>query len=157
MSIEANKALVRRYYEDAPYHPEVCDEIFAPQIRWQPIQHITLNHSNAVSTPEDEKAAYAWNKAVWGNWPETIDEMIAEGDQVMVRWTFCGAQQGEFFGLPPTNKSVTYAGITIFRIVAGKITEIQNIADRLWMWQQLGVLPETKNFIAQARTAMTTQ
>lgn len=34
MSLEENKTLVRRYFEDAPYHPEVCDEIFTLKIRW---------------------------------------------------------------------------------------------------------------------------
>jgi predicted ester cyclase len=87
----------------------------------------------------------------------TVDEMIAENDRVMVSWTFHGTHQGEFSGLPPTNKPVTYSGINIFRIADGKIAEIWDIFDRLWMWQQLGVIPEIKEAIAQAREAMLSQ
>jgi hypothetical protein len=109
----------------------------------------------AESSPQSEKGAYEWLRLVWGNdWRLTVDEMIAEGDRVMVRWTFSGTQEGEYFGLPPTHKPVTYSGINIFRIIDGKIAEIADIYDRLWLWQQLGVLPETKAFIAEAKEKM---
>ena len=153
MSQEENKALVRRYFEDAPHNPEICDEIFAPAFRFHSIQHVTLN-PDVISSPQSEPAAYEWLKTVWGDWRMTIDEMMAEGDRVMVRWTFHGAQRGEYFGLPPTNKPATYSGINIFRVAEGKIAEIWDIYDRLWLWQQLGVLPETAEFIAQAREAV---
>jgi predicted ester cyclase len=84
----------------------------------------------------------------------TVAEMIAEGDRVMVRWTSHGTHRGELFGVPPTNKQVIYSGINIFRIADGKIAEIWDIVDSLWLWQQLGVLPETAEFIAQAREAI---
>jgi len=45
---------------------------------------------------------------------------------------------------------VYYSGINIFRIAAGKIAEVSDIFDRLWLWQQLGVLPEIKDAIAKA-------
>jgi predicted ester cyclase len=68
----------------------------------------------------------------------------------MVRWTFHGTHKGEFSGLSPTNRPVTYSGFNIFRIAEGRIAEIWDIFDRLWMWQQLGVLPEIKEAIARA-------
>jgi len=77
----------------------------------------------------------------------TVDEMIAEGDRVMVRWTFHGTQVGKYAGLSPTNRQVVYSGINIFRIENDKIAEIWDISDRLWLWQQLGVLPEIKEAI----------
>lgn len=156
MSIEENKKLVRRYFEDAPYNPDACDEIFAPSFRFHSIQHVTLN-PDTVSNPESEKAAYKWLQTVWGGWHITVDEMIAEGDRVMVRWTSHGTHQGELFGLPPTNKQVTISGINIFRVADGKIVEIYDIFDRLWMWQQLGVLPDSAEFIAKAREAILSQ
>ena len=45
--------------------------------------------------------------------------------------------RASILGLPPTNKQVTYSGINIFRIAEGKIAEIWDISDRLWLWQQL--------------------
>ncbi len=150
MTLEQNKVLVRRYFEDAPGNPAVCDEIFQPQFIFRSLQHVTLN-AGAESTPQSEKEAYAWLRATWGDWHLAIDEMIAEADRVMVRWTFTGTQVGEYFGLPPTNRPVSYSGINIFRIVDGRIAEIEDLYDRLWLWQQLGVLPETAEFIARAK------
>jgi hypothetical protein len=150
MTLESNKALVRRYFEDGPRNPDVCDEIFQPRFIFRSLQHISLN-SETQTTPQEEKKAYRWLNETWGNWRLIVDEMIAENDRVMVRWTFSGTQQGEYFGLPPTHKLVTYSGINIFRIVDGQIAEIADIYDRLWLWQQLGVLPETKTFIAEAK------
>jgi len=80
-----------------------------------------------------------------------VDEMIAEGDRVMVRWTFSGTHQGEFASLPPTYKRIEYSGINIFRIASGRISEIWDIYDRLWLWQQLGVLPEINAAIVEAK------
>jgi len=148
MSLEENKTLVRRYFEDAPHHPEACDEIFAPSFRFHTIQRASITPQVVESDPESEKAAYAWLRTVWGDYTMTIDEMIAEGDRVMVQWTFNGTHQGEFNGLPPTGKPVSYSGINIFRIADDKIAEVWDIADRLWLWQQLGVLPEIKAAIA---------
>jgi ketosteroid isomerase-like protein len=153
MTLEENKAIVRRYFEDAPRNPEVCDEIFQPRFTFRSIQHVTMN-SEAESTPQDEKGVYVWLHAVWGDWRFMVDEIIAEDNRVVVHWTFTGTQQGEYLSLPPTHKPVTYSGINIFRIVDGKIAEISDIYDRLWLWQQLGVLPETKTFIAEAMEKM---
>ncbi len=158
MSIEEHKALVRRYFEDAPYNPGACDEIYAPTFCFHTIQRASITPQVTESTPQSEKVAYEWLKAVWSpGWRMTVDEMIAEGDRVMVRWTFYGIHQGELSGLPPTHKSVTYSGINIFRIADGKIAEIWDIYDRLWLWQQLGVLPDIKEAIAEARESMLSQ
>ena len=150
MSLDTNKALVRRYFEDIPYHPDACDQIFAPVIHWHTIQRVSLTTPDFDSNPQGEKEAIQWLNSVWSDWGMTVDELIAEDDRVMVRWTFHGTQRGELYGLPPTNRHVTYSGINIFRILEGKIADITDISDRLWMWQQLGVLPETNEFIARA-------
>ena len=71
----------------------------------------------------------------------TIDDMVAEGDKVAVRWTMTGTHKGEFMGRPPTNKKVTGWGITIDRIVGGKYVESWVRYDNLSMMQQLGVAP----------------
>lgn len=155
MSLEENKAIARRYFEDAPHHPEICDEIFAPAFKFRTIQHASITPQVIESDPKSEKAAYEWLKSVWSaDWHTTVDEMIAENDRVMVRWTFYGTQQGEYCGLPPTHKQVTYSGINIFHIAEGKIAEIWDISDRLWLWQQLGVYTGIKEAIIQAKESM---
>jgi predicted ester cyclase len=153
MSLEENKAIVRRYFMDAPYNPDVCEDIFQPCFTFRSIQHISLN-AEAQSTPQEEKEACRWLRKTWGDLLFTLDEMIAEGDRVVVCWTFSGVQQGDYFGLPPTHKQALYSGINIFRIVDGRIADVADIYDRLWLWQQLGVIPETKDLITQARLKM---
>lgn len=65
------------------------------------------------------------------------DDVIAEGDKVVVRWHGWGTQRGDFFGLPASGRSGTTTGIHIFRIAAGKIVEHWSNSDDLGMMQQL--------------------
>jgi predicted ester cyclase len=150
MSVERNKALARRFFEEAPQNPSICDEIFAPAFQFHAIHHVS-DDSDLTSTPQYEKEAYERHKSIWGDWQTTIEEIVAEGDRVVVRWTHYGMQQGEYYGLPPTGKQVSWSGISIFRMAENKIAEVWNIFDRLWLWQQLGVLPELKKAIATAK------
>ena len=149
MSIEENKAIVRRYFEDAPHNPAACDEIFAETIQWHALYWST--NPDFISTPQQEREAYERHKKVWGAWIETIDQIIAEGDRVMVHWVGNGVHQDNYFGIPATNREVWLSGIYIFRIAAGKIAEVWNLWDRIGEWQQLGILPETEEIIAQAQ------
>ncbi len=87
----------------------------------------------------------------------TIEDIIAEGDRVIVRWSSQSTHQGELAGLPPTYRQVTNSGINIFRIANGRIAEVWDIMDRMWLWQQLGVLPDLKEAIAEARESMLLQ
>jgi ketosteroid isomerase-like protein len=104
-----------------------------------------------------EKAFYEQHISVWGGWHVKVEEMIAEGDRVMVRWSSRGTHLGESHGLPPTGKQVTNSGINIFRVADGKIAEVWDIFDRLWLWQQLGVLPKIEEAIVQTREAIAAQ
>jgi hypothetical protein len=147
MSIEENKALVRRYFEDAPFNIQICDQIFAPQVPWHALYRTA--HPDFISDPQAEKTAYDRHKTLWGSWSESIDEMIAEGDRVMVRWTFRGVHEGEYMGIPPTHKPVIFSGIYIFRIQDGRISEVWNLWDQVGEWQQFSILPETTDSSAE--------
>ncbi len=70
-----------------------------------------------------------------------IDDMIAEGDKVVCHWTTTGTHKGEFMGIAPTNKRVTDTGISICRMVDGKIVEGWVNWDVMGFFQQLGSLP----------------
>ncbi len=71
----------------------------------------------------------------------TFDDQIAEGDKVMTRYTLRGTHKGEYAGVPPTNKQVTYTGMWIYRIEGGKIVERWGNNDRLGLLQQIGAIP----------------
>lgn len=71
----------------------------------------------------------------------TIEQELSEGDFVLQRVTFSGTHQGEFNGVPPTNRSVTIAGFDLFRLEGGKVAEHWAQFDSLGMLQQIGVVP----------------
>ena len=71
----------------------------------------------------------------------TIEDLIAEGDKVVVRWTNSGTNVGEFLGMPPTGKSFTIAGIDIHRLQDGKMAEHWHVVDNFSMLLQLGLIP----------------
>jgi steroid delta-isomerase-like uncharacterized protein len=71
----------------------------------------------------------------------TIDELIADGDKVAVRWHWTGTHKGPFRVFPPTGKAVSNPGVGIFRISDGKIVAAAIETDRLGFPQQIGAVP----------------
>ena len=72
----------------------------------------------------------------------TIEDVVAEGDRVVVRWTNSGTHIGEFAGIPATGKRFTISGIDIYRLAAGLLCEHWHVIDQLSLMGQLGLLPE---------------
>lgn len=72
----------------------------------------------------------------------TIDEMLADGDKVVTRWTSRATHKGDLNGIAPTGKQINLTGISIDRIEGGKIVEAWTNWDTLGMMQQLGVVPQ---------------
>ncbi|RSL17811.1 steroid delta-isomerase-like uncharacterized protein [Edaphobacter aggregans] len=70
-----------------------------------------------------------------------VDEMIAEGEKVVTRFTWTGTQQGTFMGIPATGRNVVVKGVVIDRIVGGMMTDSRILMDTMGMLQQLGVIP----------------
>jgi steroid delta-isomerase-like uncharacterized protein len=71
----------------------------------------------------------------------TIDDILAEGDSVAIRWHWAGTHKGPFRGFLPSNRSVSNSGTAIFRLRDGKIIGSSIETDRLGFLQQLGVVP----------------
>ncbi len=69
----------------------------------------------------------------------TIDEIIAEGDQVSTRETLRGTHKGEFQGIPPTDKQFTMSAICLWRFKDSKLVEYRADGDMLGMMMQLGM------------------
>ena len=80
-------------------------------------------------------------EAAFPRYELVADDMIAEGDKVVVRTTFRAAQNGAFMGMPPSGTAVTMPFIIIYRIANSKIAEHWMVADQLGLMQQLGALP----------------
>jgi steroid delta-isomerase-like uncharacterized protein len=137
MAADELKAIARRYIEEVwnKGNLALIDELFAPD-------HI--NHSpNAgqMAGPEGLKQLIATFRKASPDLHFTIDDMLAEGDRVVTRWTARGTHQGELMGVPPTGKRITVTAIVIDRIVDGKFVEHWAGRDDLGMYQQLGLIP----------------
>ena len=71
----------------------------------------------------------------------TMHEILADGDKVVLRWSFSGTQRGEFMGIPPTGRRGTMTGISIFGFKDGLISEFWEYYDSYDFLQQLGAVP----------------
>ena len=71
----------------------------------------------------------------------TLDEIIAENDQVAARYTMHGTHKGTFFGVPPTGKSIEIGAINFYRFSDGQIIEEFGQPDLLGLLQQIGAVP----------------
>jgi steroid delta-isomerase-like uncharacterized protein len=70
-----------------------------------------------------------------------VEEMVAEEDKVVTRFTWTGTHRGSFLGIPATGKSVSVKGVVIDQLAGGKMSASRMLMDSLGMMQQLGVIP----------------
>ena len=135
---EQNKAIAKRAFEEllSGGRFELAEQLYAKDF----VNHGI--HRNA-SLEEDQAALKGWHQA----FPDISivpEKLIAEGDLVAIYWIARGTNTGTGNGLPATGKKGELAGITIWRIVDGKIKEEWSAFDQLSMMQQLGLLPSQK-------------
>ena len=137
MTIEDNKALVRRFIDEVflQGRAEAVEELLADDF----VPH-TWGKTGAGQ--QELIAAIKRVQAGLSDTRMTIEDMIAEGDRVAVRLTSHAVQTGPFMGLPPSGKAYTIGEIHIFRLRDGKVAEHWHEADFMGMMRQLGALPE---------------
>ena len=75
----------------------------------------------------------------------TVEDVIAEGDKVVVRWMNAGTNVGDFLGIPATGRAFSIAGIDIYRLEEGKLAEHWHVVDMFAQMQQLGLLPSPQD------------
>jgi steroid delta-isomerase-like uncharacterized protein len=140
MSPEENKALYRRWFEDVVSRrdPALAAQLLATDYRL---------HFPGMPGPVDADGHLQLLQAFWAafpDWRETVDDVVAEGDRVVVRVTGRGTHNGPFQGLPPTGRRVTATGMGIARIVDERIAETWAEYDALGLMQQLGAVPASQ-------------
>jgi len=135
-STDENKALVRRFFALGPSQGDLraAGELLASDFT----QHVPLPCSTGIQGMNEVISAC---RAAFEHLEVTVEDMVAEGDNVAARFTARGVHKGAFMGLPSTGKSITMTGIEIFRIEKGKIAELWGEANLLGLMQQLGILP----------------
>ena len=139
MSVEANKALLRRLYDEVinEGNIDLTDEFFSDDF----VEHEVFP-GLPTGGPEAAKAAFAMFLAAFPDLRITPEDMIAEGDKVAVRATISGTHRGEFLGIPPTNKSFEAELVDIIEIHDGKATAHWGLTDQGAIMEQLGVAVE---------------
>lgn len=141
MTTTENKRIARRFFSvwDSATDPALVDELAASTLRvFYPL----------FSTPTEGHAAF--KRALAGlhrAFPDlvvTVVDEVAEGDRVALRWTMRGTHSGDFFGNPPTGKAIAWSGLTIYRLVNGKVAEEIGEEDALGLLRRAGavVTPE---------------
>jgi steroid delta-isomerase-like uncharacterized protein len=138
MAVEENKAVVRREMAELFNHTgnlDLVEEIIAPDyVSYEP----TSGETRGIEGARQFAATF---REAFPDLECTIEDMVAEGDTVVMRFRGSGTHQGETeaFG-PPTGKQMEITGITIKRLSEGKIVEAWTNFDALGMMQQLGVV-----------------
>ena len=136
MSTEDNKAIVRRFIDEAfvKGRPDALDEIvsedFTPRT-WPSVEPGIESLKQAVTRMASGLSDVRFD----------VEDLIAEGDRVAVRLTAHAVHRGDFMGMPAAGKGYTISEIHIFRLTDGKIAEHWHVADMLGMMRQLGATP----------------
>jgi steroid delta-isomerase-like uncharacterized protein len=135
---EENKVLAKRAFEEllSKGRFEFAEQLYAKDF---------VNHGihRDISLEEDQAALKGWHQA-FSDISIVPEKLIAEGDLVAIYWIARGTNTGTGNGLPATGKKAEMAGITIWRIVNGKIKEEWSAFDQLSLMQQLGLLANQK-------------
>ena len=135
----SNKATAMRLLDamnsgDLELMSRTADEIFQPDVK----QHSPFETTGVQAIKE------MVFERLYRAFPDlhiTLEDMIEEGDKVAVKDLVTGTHLGEFNGLPPTGKSVSYREIFIARFANGRIAEAWGVVDIFTQMKQLGVIP----------------
>lgn len=136
MSAEPNKRVIKRLFEEV-YNAkklDVLNEVIAADY---------VDHNPAPGQQAGPEGLRQFIQMVGMAFPDNhlvIDDMLAEGDRVAVRWTSYNTHTGsEFYGIPPSGRPVILTGTTIYRLENGQVAELWHNEDAMGMFIQLGI------------------
>ena len=136
MSLEENKEIILSLYEaDNKKDLSILDKVISPDF-YDP----AFNLRGAEEYKQFELAFFKG----FPDWIENVEDIIAGGDKVWVRFTGTGTHKGKWLGLAPTGKKVTFRAVQMWRIVNGKVVAKDSIIDLLDAYEQLGVIEYTE-------------
>ena len=139
MSAE-NKVIARRFFDAwNDKNPSIFDELYAAEAA-----HHDPANPDVLPGPRGQKALFQVYTTAFPDTRFTIDDIVADENSVVVRWTARGTHMGPLRDLAPTAGRVTVEGVSISRISGGKIVESWAIWDALGMMHQLGAVAAAK-------------
>jgi steroid delta-isomerase-like uncharacterized protein len=150
MTAEDNKARVRGLYEEIFNRRGLgaIADYFSPDV---------VDHAVASGAPAGIEGVRQTITMFLGAFPDlsmALEDLVAEGDRVVARWTMRGTHRGASLGMPPTGKPLSLPGVSVLRIAGGKVVETWVAFDQLGMLRQLGLAPTpvaTRKFLALYR------
>jgi predicted ester cyclase len=134
-----NKALIRRWFDEVWTRGRIQA---IDQLRSLKATAVGLGEGDTIAHGPDPFKAFFLNlRATLPDLKVTIEDLLAEGDKVAVRYSVEGTHQGEALASPATGQKIRFTGITIARVEGGKIVQGWNNLDQLGLLTQLGLLP----------------
>ena len=132
---EQNKTLARRWFEDLFSRGDLdtANEILSADF----VDHLPREEERGI---EDLKHYVSSYRTAFPDIQDTVEEIVAEGDKVVVRWRSRGTHQGEFMGVAPTGREVAFTGMRLFCIAENKIAESWVNIDERGLQEQLGAV-----------------
>jgi predicted ester cyclase len=130
----ANKGLLRRFYKEVyvDWNMAMVDEVVSPQF---------ISHDWPQSGPTGPRAFCDYYAAIRAAVPDAryeVDDLIAEGDRVVVRWRLLGTHKGNFRGIAPSGRAITLNGIAIYRVQGGRLMERWVVSDLHGLREEIG-------------------
>ena len=147
---ENNKTIVRRLIEEFwnKGNQSLADQLFAPIYT-----HHDASTPDFGQGPKGERKRSTLYRTAFPDLRLTVEDIIAEGETVVARWSCRGTHKGDLNGIAPTGKQFNITGVSIARFTNGKMSEGFVNWDALSLMQQLGVVPE----LGKAKTAAATR
>jgi steroid delta-isomerase-like uncharacterized protein len=133
---ESNKALFRRYFDEGTNRGnlDVVEELFAPDYK-----HHDPANPDVIVGNEGVRRHIQTLRGAFPDITFQIEDMVAQGDKVVIRWTANVTHTGDYFGIPPTGKSATITGMNTWQVQDGKAVEGWVNRDDVGLMQQLGL------------------
>ncbi len=134
MTDEEKKALVKRFVEEFWNQGDVsaADRLMTPGVKV---------HEPDVGGISGLKGFNGVIRSAFPDWRSTPDEFVIQGDIVVERWTGRGTHEGDFMGIPASNRRVAVPGIVFYRLAGDKIAEFRGSFDQMSLMRQIGAVP----------------
>jgi predicted ester cyclase len=130
--VPENEAVVRRFMTElwSDGNLSVADEVVATD-------HVHRVGEDELRGPDEIKGAVLGLRAAFPDLRFEIDDLVSDGDRVVLRWTATGTHEGTFADVAPTGRRVVWIGCDWFRLRSGQLTEAFVVADGGALYEQL--------------------
>jgi steroid delta-isomerase-like uncharacterized protein len=148
---ESNIAIAKRWFEEVwnQRRTATITELFAPN----GISHGVAEDGSDLIGPEAFIPFYERFLNAFPDMKLKVEDAIADGDKVLIRWSATMRHTGDGLGIAATNKPVSIGGMSLARIANGQLVEAWDQWDKFAMLQQIGAVPALPASPANAKSA----